>query len=188
MIAVLFVLPAFVNAQDPLGNKPRNETTRVVARDAYNINEPLYLKDGAEIDREALNEIEPDQISAIHVLKDTAAIAIYGERARNGVIIIEMKPAQIQEDSSQLSDTNTIPRLILSSADTSQHQPLYLLDGKKISETEMNAIDPKEIESVTVYKYKEETNMHGPAGKYGVVDIRMKPKTADSEKKLKKKS
>ncbi len=52
----------------------------------------LYVVDGVPITNEkAINEISPDTIKSITVLKDKAATAIYGERGKNGVIIITTK-------------------------------------------------------------------------------------------------
>ncbi len=52
----------------------------------------LYVVDGVPVTNEkAINEISPDTIKSITVLKDKAATAIYGERGKNGVIIITTK-------------------------------------------------------------------------------------------------
>ncbi len=42
-------------------------------------------------DSDALSKINPNDIESISVLKDAAAVAIYGEKAKNGVILIKMK-------------------------------------------------------------------------------------------------
>lgn len=49
---------------------------------------PLYIVDGFEVDELPENM---DQVERITVLKDAAAAAIWGTRAANGVIVIEMK-------------------------------------------------------------------------------------------------
>lgn len=53
----------------------------------------LYVLDGQEFSPEILNLslIKPDDIQSVEVLKNDAAVANYGERARNGVIIINTK-------------------------------------------------------------------------------------------------
>lgn len=53
----------------------------------------LYVLDGQEFSPELLNLslIKPDDIQSVEVLKNDAAVAKYGERARNGVIIINTK-------------------------------------------------------------------------------------------------
>lgn len=53
-------------------------------------NEPLYIVDGFQLDN-ALNIINPNDIESIDVLKGASAIAIYGARGSNGIIVIKTK-------------------------------------------------------------------------------------------------
>ncbi|WP_426589116.1 SusC/RagA family TonB-linked outer membrane protein [Mucilaginibacter sp. R-33] len=57
---------------------------------ATNGNEPLYVVDGYPISG-GLNNVNPNDIANIDVLKDASATAIYGVRAANGVVIITTK-------------------------------------------------------------------------------------------------
>lgn len=55
-------------------------------------NSPLYIVEGKEMPASYdANTIDPEQIAEIHVLKGTSAIAQYGEKGRNGVILIDLK-------------------------------------------------------------------------------------------------
>ena len=67
-------------------------------------NEPLYVVDGLPISTgntsqlasggqltNGLNDINPNDIESIEVLKDAASAAIYGSRASNGVVLITTK-------------------------------------------------------------------------------------------------
>jgi TonB-linked SusC/RagA family outer membrane protein len=67
-------------------------------------NEPLYVVDGLPIitgsstqlnsgnqQTNGLNDLNPNDIESIEVLKDAAAAAIYGSRASNGVVLITTK-------------------------------------------------------------------------------------------------
>lgn len=67
--------------------------------------EPLYVIDGFPLDvasqnsaggfsTNPLNNINPNDIESVQVLKDAAAGAIYGSRAANGVVIITTKRGQ----------------------------------------------------------------------------------------------
>ncbi len=71
-------------------------------------NEPLYVLDGFPLSVNAsnttngsfstgnpLDNINPNDIESIEVLKDAAAAAIYGSRASNGVVLITTKKGQI---------------------------------------------------------------------------------------------
>ncbi|HEY0743176.1 MAG TPA: TonB-dependent receptor plug domain-containing protein [Chryseosolibacter sp.] len=50
----------------------------------------LFIVDGKEINQDQLNAIKPSDIESITVLKDSAAIAPYGDRGKRGVVIIEI--------------------------------------------------------------------------------------------------
>ncbi|WP_056848714.1 TonB-dependent receptor [Pedobacter sp. Leaf41] len=52
--------------------------------------DPLYVVDGAPYEG-ALNNLNPDDIENISVLKDASASALYGSRGANGVILITTK-------------------------------------------------------------------------------------------------
>ena len=51
-------------------------------------NDPLVLVDGIPMD---MNQLDPNTIESVTVLKDAAAAAIYGARAANGVIVVKTK-------------------------------------------------------------------------------------------------
>jgi len=53
-------------------------------------NDPLYVVDGYPITG-GLNNINPNDIASMDILKDASATAIYGVRAANGVVIITTK-------------------------------------------------------------------------------------------------
>lgn len=68
-------------------------------------NEPLYIVNGAEMSKEEYSKISPSSIKSVNVLKDAASTAIYGSRARNGVIVITLKDGM--EDYVSVAD-NTL--------------------------------------------------------------------------------
>ena len=55
-----------------------------------NSNDPLWVIDGISTTSDA-NDLNPDDIEKIDVLKDASATAIYGSRGANGVIIVTTK-------------------------------------------------------------------------------------------------
>jgi TonB-dependent SusC/RagA subfamily outer membrane receptor len=56
----------------------------------------LYIVDGFQLDN-ALNVINPNDIESIDVLKGASAIAIYGARGSNGIIVIKTKTGKKEE-------------------------------------------------------------------------------------------
>lgn len=57
-------------------------------RSSWTDSSPLYVVDGVERD---FNNIDPNEIQSISVLKDASATAVYGVKAANGVILVTTK-------------------------------------------------------------------------------------------------
>lgn len=53
---------------------------------------PLFIIDGIPVDTMDIQQLRPEQIASIYVLKDELAMALYGCRASRGVLIITLKP------------------------------------------------------------------------------------------------
>ncbi|HVZ26103.1 MAG TPA: M56 family metallopeptidase, partial [Sediminibacterium sp.] len=72
---------------------PRNNSKNqvLIIPDGFFTPHPLVLLDGK---RAELNDIRPDDIDAITVLKDSSARALYGDSGRNGVILIRSKKSK----------------------------------------------------------------------------------------------
>ncbi|HTE33204.1 MAG TPA: hypothetical protein VK666_22625 [Chryseolinea sp.] len=54
--------------------------------------DPLYVVDSVIVAPEKIQEIDANAIESITVLKSTEALKPYGEKGRNGVVLITMKP------------------------------------------------------------------------------------------------
>ena len=61
-------------------------------------NSPLYVIDGVPFDG-SINELNPEDVESMSVLKDAASAALYGNRAANGVILITTKKAKAERIS-----------------------------------------------------------------------------------------
>jgi len=53
--------------------------------------DPLYVIDGVQTYGDNFRSIDPNDIQSVTVLKDAAAVAIYGNRGGNGVIVVTTK-------------------------------------------------------------------------------------------------
>jgi TonB-linked outer membrane protein, SusC/RagA family len=67
---------------------------RIIVRGGTTINNPngsapLYVIDGVQ--RSNMDDIAPDDIESLQILKDAAATSIYGARASNGVVLVTTK-------------------------------------------------------------------------------------------------
>ena len=58
---------------------------------------PLIIINDLVIEKVAIAKINPDHIISIEIVKDAAAIEIYGDKGKFGVIIIKAKPQMINE-------------------------------------------------------------------------------------------
>ena len=50
--------------------------------------DPIFIVDGEEYDRETVGELNPKKIAHIEVLKGEKATEQYGDRGKNGVVIV----------------------------------------------------------------------------------------------------
>ena len=64
-------------------------TIRVRGQGTLNNSDPYILIDG--IESGSMNQVDPNDIESISILKDAASAAIYGSKAANGVVLITTK-------------------------------------------------------------------------------------------------
>ena len=64
--------------------------------------DPLIVIDGVPVGQGRLQDVHPNNIGSISVLKDAASSAIYGSRAGNGVIIVTTKDGEAGPPKFQL--------------------------------------------------------------------------------------
>lgn len=77
-----------VNIRKAGGNAGAGVSVKIRGVKSFGDNEPLYIIDGFPGN---INNINPQDIASMEVLKDGAAAAIYGSTAANGVIIVTTK-------------------------------------------------------------------------------------------------
>ncbi|MCG8318533.1 MAG: TonB-dependent receptor [Cytophagales bacterium] len=82
-----------------IGGQPGQDgaTIRVRGVGTLNNNNPLVLVNGIEF---SINDLNPNDIESITVLKDAASAAIYGSRAANGVVLVTTKKGSEQSEIS----------------------------------------------------------------------------------------
>ncbi|MDR0419454.1 MAG: SusC/RagA family TonB-linked outer membrane protein, partial [Prevotellaceae bacterium] len=93
-VALLQGKVAGLNISRTAGGDPTNTGYNIQIRGFSTLDKgagtkPLYIVDGIPVDN--IDNIAPDEIEAMDVLKDGSAAAIYGTRGTNGVIIITTK-------------------------------------------------------------------------------------------------
>lgn len=133
-------------------------------------NEPLYIIDGNTA--MSLQELDPKTIESLTILKDASAIALYGKEAANGVIVITTK-----------KQTSSAPKLVLRGTNTYGKNPLFVVDGEVVENSNLNDFDPNKIQSITVLKDASAIALYGPEAAKGVVIIETKATTKIKPKK-----
>lgn len=75
----------------------------VIIRGALGLNggvkSPLYIVNGAYVNEDDVNSINPNDVESIDVLKEASQLAVYGSRGANGVVIIRTKQAKKGQSS-----------------------------------------------------------------------------------------
>ncbi|MDU1891087.1 MAG: SusC/RagA family TonB-linked outer membrane protein [Dysgonomonas sp.] len=66
-----------------------SSSIRIRGMGTFGNNDPLYIIDGVPADN--MDDVSPNDIERVDVLKDAASAAIYGNRAANGVVLIQTK-------------------------------------------------------------------------------------------------
>ena len=80
-------------------NSPGGGTmVRIRGFGTINNNSPLYIIDGVPT-QGTLNQINPNDIESMQILKDASSASIYGARAANGVVIITTKKGKVGESN-----------------------------------------------------------------------------------------
>ena len=146
--------------------------------------DPLVLVDGREQPASSINDITPERIQSITVLKDSTAIRMYGDKGRNGVVLVELKK---EGDGTPQSDADDVTVVGYASSDDAPihiggkegalpEHVLYLVDGERVPE--IGSLDPGRIESVSVLKGKDNIpSEYAGQGYEGVIEIRTKKKS-----------
>ncbi|MEO1021219.1 MAG: mucoidy inhibitor MuiA family protein [Bacteroidota bacterium] len=70
--------------------------------------EPLYIIDGMVVeDQSVLSELDQNDVESVEVLKEGEAVALYGSRAKNGVVLITTKIRSGKNIQNQLVSNQT---------------------------------------------------------------------------------
>lgn len=114
---------------------------------------PLVIIDGKEaLEEDAISKLAPDRIKNFTILKDKSVTDIYGERGKNGVLIITLftdaeyefnktNPKKPYADALELAE---------SMAKDVEGEIIYCIDDEKIKKSKLKGMSTKNIRSVSV--------------------------------------
>lgn len=92
---------------------------------------PLYIVDGIPVAGFAEGDLDMDEIQSVEVIKGNKAIALYGSRGNNGIIVITTKKSSTQDDVTSTKFIIKKPYSILSDGDiTAIEINTFTLDAK----------------------------------------------------------
>lgn len=109
------------------GGEPGNDASKIRIRGVGTFSgntDPLTLVDGIQVDN--YNNIDPNEIESVTILKDASSTAVYGIRGANGVLIITTKrgkagPPKVSYTFNQGFNSFTNLRESMNSADYATH-------------------------------------------------------------------
>ena len=164
-----------------------NEDIRVVGYGTLNGAKPLTIVNGKE-STNGMSSINENDISSIQVLKDASATKLYGEKGKDGVILITTKEytashenemiirkaetKSTDSDDKKLTNKN-LEVLVAGYGTLNGAKPLIIVNGKE-SYQGMNSVDIQDVSSISVLKDASSTAVYGNKGKNGVILITTK--------------
>ena len=140
--------------------------------------QPLFIVDGEQT--EGVEDIDPDEIEKIEILKGKQAVLTYGEEAKSGVVVVTSKGknSEVETDAEvvivKLEDVSTEGSVVKIKGEVGEDEPLYIIDGEELSNSEFKKVRPKEIKAMTVLKGNDAIEKYGDKGKNGVILIKLK--------------
>ncbi len=124
--------------------------------------ESLVIVNGEEKSIKELESIDMDQVTAIDVIKTDKSVTKYGDKGKDGVIVVKALTENDKESS------------ISSVTQKSSANPMIMLDGKEITKEQLDALAPEKIESISVLKDESAQKLYGDKGVNGVIVIETK--------------
>ena len=113
--------------------------------------EALIVVDGTEVSPESFSKMNAEDIKSMTVLKEKAAVMLYGDKGRKGVILVETKAGSVKA------------------------KPLILVDGHECTPDEIDTIKQEDILNVVTYKAgSAPANTYKEKGRGGVIIITTK--------------
>ncbi|PKO97229.1 MAG: TonB-dependent receptor [Bacteroidetes bacterium HGW-Bacteroidetes-7] len=127
----------------------------------------LVFVDGVEKDTMFIKQIDSKDIKEVKVFRGAKATAEFGEKAKNGVVVITTK------GDSKDSKGEIIKNVAVRVSDRSDN-PIYVIDGVVQESSSSKDIDPKSISSIKVLKGEAAIKEYGEKGKNGVIIVNLK--------------
>ena len=139
-----------------------------------------------EVSNEELEKIDPQTIESMEVLKDQAAIEKYGDKAKNGVVIVKLREFNATLQYDNLPGETKPAIQVRPVAPNANPDVLFILrqpwgEEKELSAEDVANLETSRIKSMDILKDKATLKKYGEKAKNGVVVVTMKSPTEMDE-------
>jgi hypothetical protein len=124
----------------------------------------LIIINEQKTDYDELSKLKSEEIHSVTVLKNDAAVKVYGEKAKNGVIVIVTKGNE--KVAKPKATLDIVPLAV-----AKNKEPLIIIDEKESSGDELSKLDTTKIQSFSVLKNDAAIKRYGEKGKNGVIIV-----------------
>ncbi|MFC4875084.1 SusC/RagA family TonB-linked outer membrane protein, partial [Negadavirga shengliensis] len=152
-----------LNIEPQNGDPAQSPAFNVRGFTSINGGQPLVLVDNVPMD---LNQINPNDIESVSVLKDASAAAVYGARAAFGVILVTTKSGQKGKVSVSLNSQFSLAKPIFNMDPITD--PHEFVNARNIANIRTNGVPTYDQDMVEGTKRWSENPI--PENEWGVVD------------------
>jgi hypothetical protein len=153
--------------------KQKTDSTKVIIRWKTMLDsvksEPLVIIDDEESNVEELENLKQEDVYSFSILKDSVAIQLFGDKGKNGVVIVKTKQNHIILETKKILHTMDW----LSMTDV-KPDPLVIIDDKESSVEKLRMLKRENIVSFNILKGESATKIYGDKSKDGVILVKTK--------------
>jgi TonB family protein len=157
--------------------RDNSSDSKIAIRGSQN---PLIVIDGVEkgVGADKLQAVNPQDIKSIEILQPENAIEKFGDRAKEGAIIVTTKKGEHKETVEGATYDATLTYSHVKSVIDPKEgtSPLIIIDGEEKGNDQsiLNQLDVQDIQTISVLKDESAVQQFGEKGREGVVIVTTK--------------
>lgn len=169
---------SFISEDTTVINKPVTKGKGFKYALASNVKGPILLVNGKRVPYQDGKKIDTSKIAEYSIIKAAEAIKTYGQDGALGVMVMTLKEGfdTIWKDDTSNNSKQTSYNKNFTLRATDEKDPIYILNGKRISKEVFKTLNPNNIEAITVHKDKKAVALYGKDAKDGAIEITTKNK------------
>ncbi|NIG55492.1 hypothetical protein [Chitinophaga sp. Cy-1792] len=131
---------------------------------------PLFILNGVVSDSARINQLKPEEVMSIKVLKSPSATSIYGEAGKNGVVLISTNAFVNGNIYKILSPYSAKYKEIGTCNDCMVYIQHSKIVGDAVRDEYLSELEKSKIDSITILEQPVLTQQYNVADKkYGVI-------------------